>query len=307
MVRQYREPRFLRSDGKPNFRDSIYESKAELENVFMRNPVVVGLNQSVEDLVKKMVESGFRRLPVVAGDNRLVGIITASDVVNYFGGGTLNMIIRERHKNNIFKAFKERVGRIMEETVISADYNEKVGSVIEKMYRFNVGGLPVVYEGKVVGTVTEKDIVGYYLQQLEGIVKEYMSRDLVTVSYDKPLTDAMKIMVESGYRRLPVVSGERIIGMLFAMDIVRYLASGKPFMLALDGRVEKALALRVSDLAVPDILSVHEDSSLREAFSFMTQNGVGGVLVRNSGGKITGILTERDLLNAIVLGGKDSA
>lgn len=307
MARHYREPRFLRSDGKPNFRDRIYEVEAELENVFTRNPVVVSSNLSIEDLMKKMVESGYRRIPVVSGDNRLVGIVAASDIINYFGGGTLNMIIRERHKNNIFRAFKEKVGRIMEETVIFAEYNEKISSVIEKMYKFNVGGLPVIYEEKVVGIVSERDIIGYYLQQLEGSVKEYMSKDIVTVSYDTPLIDAMKLMIDSGYRRLPVTSGERIIGILFAMDIVRYLASGKPFVRALNGRIENALNLRVSDVAVPDILSVNENMSLREAFEFMTQNGIGGVLVRNNEGKIIGILTEKDLLNAIVLGAKDNA
>ncbi len=300
MMRRLREPRFLRSDGKPNFAQRIYEAESELENIMNSRPATIPLKSTIGSLVKKMSDSGYRRLPVVSGDNVLAGIVSASDVVNYFGGGSLNMIVQERHKMNIFKAYNERVERIMQENVVYAELGESIRSVVEKMYRYNVGGLPVVYQGKVAGFVSEKDVIAYFIDDLKGSVKDHMSSDPVSVEHDAKLLEAMRTMVETGYRRLLVTSSQRPIGVISAMDVVRYLASDKPFLRAVNGRLDEALNINVSEIASPELITISEDATLREAFESMGRNGVGMLAVRSEG-KIIGVITERDLLNALAL------
>ncbi len=301
VMRRIREPRFLRSDGKPNFENRIYEAEPELEKIMNSRPVTIPRRDTVGDLLKLMSESGYRRIPVVSGDNMLAGIVTATDVVNYFGGGSLNLIVRERHKMNIFKAYNERVERIMSEPAIHAELSEKIRDIVEKMYRYNVGGLPVTYQGRVVGFVSEKDVVAYFRDELEGRVSEHMSEDVAGIGYADTLLEAMRRIVETGYRRLVVFSGDKAIGVISAMDIVRYLASEKPFQRAVNGRLEEAVSVSVSDVASPEIISIEDTASLAEAFDAMSRNGVGMLLVRNREGKIRGVITERDLLNALAL------
>ncbi len=301
MMRRVREPRFLRSDGRPNFENRIYEAEPELEKVMNSKPVTIPKRDTVGDLLKRMAESGYRRIPVIYGDEMLAGIVTATDVVNYFGGGSLSLIVREKHKMNIFKAYNERVERIMSEPPIYAELSEKIRDVVEKMYRYNVGGLPVTYQGRVVGFVSEKDIVAYFRDELRGRVSEYMSEDAAGIGYADTLLEAMRRMVETGYRRLLVYSGEKAIGVISSMDIVRYLASEKPFQRAVNGRLEEALSVNVSDVASPGIIGISIDATLPEAFDAMSRNGVGMLVVRDSEGKIRGVITERDLLNALAL------
>jgi len=300
-MRRVREPRFLRSDGRPNFENRIYEAEPELEKVMNSKPVTIPKRDTVGDLLKRMAESGYRRIPVIYGDEVLAGIVTATDVVNYFGGGSLSLIVREKHKMNIFKAYNERVERIMSEPPIYAELSEKIRDVVEKMYRYNVGGLPVTYQGRVVGFVSEKDIVAYFRDELRGRVSEYMSEDAAGIGYADTLLEAMRRMVETGYRRLLVYSGEKAIGVISSMDIVRYLASEKPFQRAVNGRLEEALSVNVSDVASPGIIGISIDATLPEAFDAMSRNGVGMLVVRDSEGKIRGVITERDLLNALAL------
>jgi len=301
VMRRVREPRFLRSDGRPNFENRIYEAEPELEKVMNSKPVTIPKRDTVGDLLKRMAESGYRRIPVIYGDEMLAGIVTATDVVNYFGGGSLSLIVREKHKMNIFKAYNERVERIMSEPPIYAELSEKIRDVVEKMYRYNVGGLPVTYQGRVVGFVSEKDIVAYFRDELRGRVSEYMSEDAAGIGYADTLLEAMRRMVETGYRRLLVYSGEKAIGVISSMDIVRYLASEKPFQRAVNGRLEEALSVNVSDVASPGIIGISIDATLPEAFDAMSRNGVGMLVVRDSEGKIRGVITERDLLNALAL------
>ena len=300
MMRRIREPRFLRSDGKPNFTTRIYEAELELDKVMNHRVETIPLKSAIGDLVKKMSETGYRRLPVVGGDNVLAGIVAATDVVNYFGGGSLNMIVKERHKMNIFKAYNERVERIMTSPAVHAELHEKLRDVVEKMYRYNVGGLPVTYQEKVVGFISEKDVVAYLQDSLEGRVSDHMSEDLAGISYADSLLEAMKRMIDTGYRRLIVYSGDKPVGVVSAMDVVRYLASDKPFQRAVNGRLEEALDVQVSEVATPEIITISGDATLKEAFDAMSRNGVGMLLVRSQE-KIVGVITERDLLNSLAL------
>ncbi|WP_457612475.1 CBS domain-containing protein, partial [Methanocaldococcus sp.] len=53
---------------------------------------------TIRETLKTMNEGGFRRLPIVnPGNKKLLGIVTAMDIVNFMGGGDKYNLIRERH------------------------------------------------------------------------------------------------------------------------------------------------------------------------------------------------------------------
>ena len=62
-----------------------------------------------------------------------------------------------------------------------------------------------------------------YFRSEEGLVRDFMSTDVVAVSTDATLIDAIQIFVSSNFSRLPVVEGARLVGQISRHDILRGL------------------------------------------------------------------------------------
>ena len=297
-----KEPRFLRSDGTPNFSSKVYEKPGEVE-VIARRPVVTATpTAKVIDALKIMASRGFRRLPITPTNGRLVGIITAMDFMDYFGGGEKFNLIVNRHSFNVYSAFNEVLEPIMTRDVVKAYVDETFIDVLSKMVRYNVGAVPVVTrDEKIFGIITERDVVNHLAEKMTGkTVEEVMTSDVVTTSSDATLYDALRTMVSNGFRRLPVVDDGELKGMLVAMDVVRFLGSGRAFEYAKSNDIRDVLAVKVAELMTKDVETITPNSDIGEAASLMRRTGRGSLLVVK-GKELKGIITERDLVIAMAL------
>jgi len=74
-----------------------------------KSPVVtMAPTTPVYDAVQIMAREGFRRMPIASpGTKALVGIVTATDIINYLGGGEKFHIIQRKYGGNFFKAINE--------------------------------------------------------------------------------------------------------------------------------------------------------------------------------------------------------
>ncbi|WP_064697683.1 CBS domain-containing protein [Rhizobium aegyptiacum] len=105
------------------------------------------------------------------------------------------------------------------------DIYEAIRLLIEE----HISGLPVIDEnGRAVGFLSEKDCFkvafscGYY-QDRGGPVSDYMTRSVVTVSADTDIVTVAEIFLKGPYRRFPVVSAERVIGVISRREALRAL------------------------------------------------------------------------------------
>lgn len=89
----------------------------------------------------------------------------------------------------------------------------------------DVGSLPVVEDDRLVGIVTDRDIVvrgvanGSDVSSLS--VKDVASHEVSTVTPDEDLDEALRLMAQEQVRRLPVVEDDRLVGILAQADIAR--------------------------------------------------------------------------------------
>jgi CBS domain-containing protein len=137
-----------------------------------------------------------------------------------------HIFISEETKHNRGKKMHAeiRVREAMTEDVVSVLGDTPVNEVARIMAEKNIGSVIVTENKKPVGIVTERDIsyrvVARDMKPSEVQVREIMSKGLKTVTQDITLTEASKMMAKHNIRRLPVVEGENLVGIITTKDIV---------------------------------------------------------------------------------------
>ena len=121
-----------------------------VEEIMTSKPVIVKQHYMIAEAAKILVRGGFRRLPVVDSQKRLVGIITPFDIINF--------LLKGRRLDRL-GGEKTPIGSIMAKKLITVQPDIDVYHAVRVILDKGVGGLPVVEEGNMVGIVTENDIV----------------------------------------------------------------------------------------------------------------------------------------------------
>jgi CBS domain-containing protein len=89
----------------------------------------------------------------------------------------------------------------------------------------DVGSLPIVEGGKLIGVVTDRDLAIRIIAEAKGIdtpVAEIASKDVVTIDPQQSLEEAARLMANNQVRRLPVVEEDgRLVGILAQADIAQ--------------------------------------------------------------------------------------
>lgn len=288
--------------GSLNFKSKLSQHDGDIMMVAKRDVVQIPPTMTIMGAVKTMVKYRFRRLPVSdPGTNRLMGVVTVMDVVNFLGGGEKAQIIENKHRGNLLSAINEEISSIMEEDVITLHEGDSINEVIQMMLKGNVSGFPIVNdENRVIGIVSERDFISLVANIITGKkVADFMSHDVVSVRPDTRVEDAARVMILNDFRRLPIVHEGVMIGVVTTSDIVNYLGSGEVFEKLVTGDMHEALGVPIKAIAREVPINVEPDLDLGEAAKLMIAREV-NVLPVIVDGALTGIITERDLLSAIV-------
>ncbi|HJH31875.1 MAG TPA: CBS domain-containing protein [Methanosarcinaceae archaeon] len=287
--------------GPVNFKAKISEHEGDIMAVATKDVVTVPPTTTIMGAIKTMTGKGFRRVPVTdAGTNRLEGVVTSVDVIDFLGGGDKNLLVERRFKGNLLAAINADVREIMRQNVSHLMENAKISDALVMMNEEGVGGIPVLSkDGRVRAICTEKDFV----KLLAGIhasksVGEYMSKKVKTVPADTTIFDAAKVMVSEGIRRLPVVKDSILIGVVTASDIMNFVGSGSVFNKLVTGNIHEAFDAPVSSLISKDVVWASSDMDIGEAAAIMIKKNVGSIPIIDNG-ILCGIFTERDIVRSI--------
>lgn len=119
--------------------------------------------------------------------------------------------------------------------VWSVGSDTSVYEALELMAEKDIGALLVVDEGKLVGIFSERDyarkVILYGKSSRETLVGEIMTPKVYYVHPDQSLEDCMALMTEKHVRHLPVLDGERLVGVISIGDVVKAIISEQKFVI----------------------------------------------------------------------------
>jgi CBS domain-containing protein len=117
-----------------------------------------------------------------------------------------------------------RLGELMTGAVVAVAPEDTLGEAAERMAEEGVGSAIVLDSGRLIGILTERDLLGAVAGRVhtsEARVREWMTADPLTATEATSADEAMRTMLEHGFRHLPVVEGGRTVGVVSLRELMR--------------------------------------------------------------------------------------
>ncbi len=118
-----------------------------------------------------------------------------------------------------------KLAEIMQRDVLAVAPEDTIGLAAEEMASRGVGACVVLDYGRLIGILSERDIlraVAGRVHSSEARVRDWMTADPVTASESTSTEEAARVMIEQGFRHLPVVEDDQAVGIVSIRDVVRW-------------------------------------------------------------------------------------
>ena len=241
---------------------------------------VIDASEPLIRAAELMVENKIRHLPVVS-QNKLIGFLSVRDIIEVLNAANASDLLKDESK------------RFMSGKVIAASPEEPLWRALSIMREADIGALPVVNDnGEVIGIFTERDVVNDVAPELgwEGEVERLANERPRTVESGATLADAISIMNELKVRHLPVVSENKLKGMVTALGIMEYALKHRK-------ELEKGTLFGspISEVMEQPVY-VSPETPLSEAIEVLGRSPMDAIVVVGEDLEVKGLLTDRDVL-----------
>ncbi|WP_297982958.1 CBS domain-containing protein [uncultured Methanobrevibacter sp.] len=280
----------------------VAENEGEIMTLAKKEVISISQSRSIKEAAEMMIEHEFRRLPVThPGSNKLLGIVTAMDILDFLGGGSKFDIIEKKHNDNFLAAINDPVKEIMTRDVISISPKYSIKESVAVMTENGIGSLPIVdKEDKLVGIVTERDFALALAGSLTNEkVGDIMVKNVITTTPGTPIESCSKIMVRNNLRRIPVVEEDNLVGIVTSTDILRFFGDKETFATMTSNSGLDVLKRKISEIVKPNISITEPSVKLGDLCELLAEKNIGGVPVVEDD-QLVGIVTERDILNTVL-------
>ncbi len=119
--------------------------------------------------------------------------------------------------------------------IFSVAPGDTVYSALEQMYEKNVSALLVMENDRLAGIFTERDYARKVIlkgkSSKETMISEIMTKDLITIPPEYTIEDAMRLMTGKFIRHLPVLEGDKLVGLISIGDVVKFHIEEQKFII----------------------------------------------------------------------------
>lgn len=132
------------------------------------------------------------------------------------------------------------------------------------------------------------------------LIREWMTRTVITVTPDTSMMKASKLMKENGIRRLPVIDGAgKIVGIISDRDL-KEASPSKATTLDMHELYYLLSEIKVKDIMTRDPICVRPDDTVEKVALLMIEKRIGGMPVVDEEGKLIGIVTDSDIFKVLI-------
>lgn len=131
-------------------------------------------------------------------------------------------------------------------------------------------------------------------------VRKIMSEKLISVHTGQKLSEVQTILAEGGFHHLPVVSGDKLVGMITSTDMMRLSFSSA---YGQDPRAEAAILDHTQSIEAvmqKELVTLSPNSSIREAAETLSSGTFHSLPVVEDGSKLVGMVTTTDLIKYLL-------
>jgi len=183
-----------------------------------------------------------------------------------------------------------KIRTVMSKDVVTAGVHETVSWVARKMAKGGVSCIVVMEGKKICGIFTERDLVRGIAKDADGsgaaTMADRMSSPVETIGLQVPVLDAAELMESKGIKRLPVLAGDEMVGIVTQTDITRGLVLLSPLE-------------SISDVMSGNLATVNASQTVAEAARTMSERDISCVVAVENGAAV-GVLTEKDLVKFLI-------
>jgi CBS domain-containing protein len=111
----------------------------------------------------------------------------------------------------------------MSRSLLTVEPGLPLKDVAERMVSRDVGAVLVIEDGRLAGILTERDVLRAVAGGItdETVVSDWMTPDPETMEPDETTRQAAVLMIHGGFRHMPIVDGDEVVGMLSIRDLMR--------------------------------------------------------------------------------------
>jgi CBS domain-containing protein/ribosome-associated translation inhibitor RaiA len=236
--------------------------------------------------VRSIFEHDNPKGVVITRDDEYAGVITQKQLV-------------QSHVED-----KAKAGAMMR-SAPKIDRTEDVREVSRMLVEGDTKIAPVFEAGRLWGIVTQDDILDAVLEHLDALtVEQIYTEDVVTVTDQTHVGQAINLLREHGISRLPVLTEDGLLtGMVTTHDIVDIVVRDmdKATVGERRGDIDRVLDIPVYDVMTSPVETTSVDESVRDAVERMLGNNYAGLVVTpdDDDRVVAGIVTKTDVLRAL--------
>lgn len=266
----------------------------KIKNIMSENVISIDKNLNICDCLRVMYKDNLSRIPVtstIENKKELVGIISEKDIANKLGSAKYgNLAPSHFHASTV----------MVKDNLITVDVDADLTEVANILIENNIGALPVMSDGKMVGIVTKSDFIdlckGKAYEKV--LVEDVMTEEIISISADDRLIHARKIIMDSGIGRVLLSENNELAGIITSKDIAKALVS---FRKHTPDKYKPAQikALIAGDYMSNNVKKISSTATITEVAEDMLETGYNGYPVVNDDDKVVGIITQSDLLELI--------
>lgn len=116
-----------------------------------------------------------------------------------------------------------RIKELVNKNIIVGDVKNSIVEIANIMKKNNIGFLPIKNEKKIIGVITDRDIVINCISnncKNNSSVEGYINENIIHIDWNREITDALNIMAKEKIKRILVSNNMKLVGILSLSDII---------------------------------------------------------------------------------------